>query len=156
MDLGPWTSIFPNLFYENNWRKKEKYTIFWTLPWHFSHFEMNLIVQISEREPDGRGKNSQRAWQEAENRQQKRFWQCVYAALSLKCVSVFMATPLFLFFIFHNLDNKPWTSIFPNLFYENNWRKEEKALQYFDLSGDIFLINIKLLNFEINFLDWNM
>ena len=40
------------------------------------NFEINLIVQKSKRESDGRGKNSQRAWQEADNRQQKRFWQC--------------------------------------------------------------------------------
>jgi len=82
------------------------------------------LVELSkpphEREPDEHGKSYQRVWQEAENRQRKKFWQCVYAALSLTCVSVFIAILLFLFFIFHNLDNKPWTSIFPNLFYENN------------------------------------
>ena len=73
----------------------------------FLNFEINLIVQKREREPDGRGKNSQRVWQEAENRQRKRFWQCGYAAISL----------------------------------------------YFDLSGNIFLIKMQLLNFEINFPD---
>ena len=112
----------------------------WQILWN--NF-VNWILWKSEREPDEYGKNSQRAWQEAENRQRKRFWQCVYAALSLTCVSVFIAILLFLFFIFHNLDNKPWTSIFPNLFYENNWRNEENTLQYFDLSSDIFLINVK-------------
>ena len=125
-----------------------------TQPWQklWSKF-VNWILWKSEREQDGHGNNSQRSWQEAENRQRKKFWQCVYAALSLTCVSVFIAILLFLFFIFHNLDNKPWTSIFPNLFYENNWRKEEKTLQYFYLSDDIFLINMNLLNFEMNFPD---
>ena len=63
----------------------------------FLNFEINLIVQKSERESGGRGKNSQRALQDADNRQQKRFWQCVYAALSLTCVSVFIAILLFRF-----------------------------------------------------------
>ena len=127
-----------NFVIGKNW-KFWYYTLqLWQILWN--NF-VNWILWKSEREPDGRGKNSQRALQEAENRQQKRFWQCVYAALSLTCVSVFIAILLFLFFIFHNLDNKPWTSIFPNLFYENNWRKEEKTLQYFDLSDDIFLMN---------------
>ena len=119
----------------------------WQILWN--NF-VNWILWKSEREPDEHSKNSQRTWQENENRQRKRFWQCVYAALSLTCVSVFIAILLFLFFIFHNLDNKPWTSIFPNLFYENNWRKEEKTLQYFDLSSDIFLMNLNEL-FEF----WN-
>ena len=139
-----------NFVIGKNW-KFWYYTLqLWQILWN--NF-VNWILCKSEREPDGRGKNSQRALQEAENRQQKRFWQCVYAALSLTCVSVFIAILLFLFFIFHNLDNKPWTSIFPNLFYVNKWRKNEKTLRYFDLSCNIFLIKMKLLNFEINFLD---
>ena len=66
------------------------------------NFEINLIVQKSERGPDGRGMNIQKAWQEAEKRQQKRFWQCVYAALSLTCVTVFMAIFLFRYQIFQS------------------------------------------------------
>ena len=128
--------VMVNFVIGKNWKFWYYYTLqLWQILWN--NF-VNWILWKSERELDGRGKNSQRALQEAENRQQKRFWQCVYAALSLTCVSVFIAILLFLFFIFHNLDNKPWTSIFPNLFYENNWRKEEKTLQYFDLSCNIF------------------
>ena len=125
-----WTMIvvMANFAICKNW-KFWYYTLqLWQILWN--NF-VNWILWKSEREPDGRGKNSRRALQEAENRQRKRFWQCVYAALSLTCVSVFIAILLFLFFIFHNLDNKPWTSIFPNLFYENNWRKKEKNFTVF-------------------------
>ena len=71
-----------------------------------------------KNETGGNAQNNQRqACPEAENKR-KKFWQCIYAAVSLICVGVFIAILLFLFFIFHDVDNKPWTSIFSKLFYE--------------------------------------
>ena len=38
--------------------------------------------------------------------------QCINATLSLASLAFFVTILLVLFFIFHNVDNKPWTSIF--------------------------------------------
>lgn len=51
---------------------------------------------------------------------QARFWQIVNACISFISLSVFVSILLVLFFIFHNVDNKPWTSIFTNLFTDND------------------------------------
>ena len=42
-------------------------------------------------------------------------WQCVNAVLSFISLSVFISILLFLFIVFHNVDNKPWTSIFTRM-----------------------------------------
>lgn len=53
---------------------------------------------------------------EKSKQKQARIWQMVNACISFISLSVFITILLVLFLIFHNVDNKPWTSIFTNLF----------------------------------------
>ena len=137
-----------NFAFCKNW-KFWYYTLqLWQILWN--NF-VNWILWKSEREPDEHGKSYQRVWQEAENRQRKKFWQCVYAALSLTCVSVFIAILLFLFFIFHNLDNKPWTSIFLTSFTKMIEEKKKKLYNILTCPVTFFSWTLmNFLNFEIN------
>ena len=53
---------------------------------------------------------------------QKRIsiWPYLNAAFSLMSLSLFIGLFWLIFFIFHNVDNKPWTSIFTRLFNDDN------------------------------------
>ena len=78
----------------------------------------NSLLCRDETESNGHHKKIRRTYIEAGNKK-KKIWQCFYAAVSLICVSVFAGILVFLFLIFHNLDNKPWTSIFYNDFLDD-------------------------------------
>ena len=49
-------------------------------------------------------------------RKRERLWQCLNAICSLVSLAIFISILLGLFLIFHNVDNKPWTSIFTRYF----------------------------------------